>query len=185
MRAQRTNKDGKVNIKVKFTEEEDKKLRRIIRQYGTRNWLKVSSLMKTRNPRQCRERWNNYLNPDLTNDPWTPEEDRLLEEKYAELGQSWNAISKFFVGRSDNSLRNRYMKLSRARRRMMRYERFNMAPDPQATGDSFFMVNSDDNGVNDKDEGEQDSNTGNDLQLNFDVADFYDLFRPVVTFADW
>ncbi|KAH0788933.1 Myb-like DNA-binding domain containing protein [Histomonas meleagridis] len=71
--------------------------------------------MGTRNPRQCRERWNNYVNPDLRKDPWTPEEDKILEEKYAEIGPKWNKLARFLSNRSDNSIRNRWMMISRHR----------------------------------------------------------------------
>ena len=103
------------NNKVKFTDEEDKKLKSFVEKFGTKDWIHISNLMETRNPRQCRERWNNYVNPALRNDPWTPEEDLLLDAKYAEYGPSWNKISKFFINRSDNSIRNRWMMIARHR----------------------------------------------------------------------
>ena len=102
-------------LKIKFTEEEDVKLHRLVMQFGTKDWIKISQLMETRNPRQCRERWNNYVNPALRTDPWTPEEDMILDQKYAEYGPKWNKISKFFVNRSDNNIRNRWMMLARHR----------------------------------------------------------------------
>jgi hypothetical protein len=71
--------------------------------------------MQTRNPRQCRERFKNYLDPELNREPWTEEEDSLLEEKYREFGAKWNKIGQFFLNRSDNSLRNRWMMIDRRR----------------------------------------------------------------------
>lgn len=99
--------------KIKFTPEEDKRLVSLIKQYGSNDWIHISELMKTRNPRQCRERWNNYLNPNLRDDPWTIEEDKLLVDKYREFGTHWAKIAKFFVHRSDNSIRNRWQLLLR------------------------------------------------------------------------
>lgn len=107
-------------LKVKFTEEEDAKLQNLVMQYGTRDWIHISKLMGTRNPRQCRERWNNYVNPSLRTDPWTPDEDILLDAKYAEFGPRWNKISKFFKNRSDNNIRNRWMMISRHRAKSLR-----------------------------------------------------------------
>lgn len=104
-------------IKQKFTEEEDNKLRAIIENIGTVDWKKVANQMKSRNARQCRERWNNYLNPDLNDAPWTPEEDKLIEELYEKFGTQWNKIGKHFDNRSDNSLRNRWMKIKRSKKR--------------------------------------------------------------------
>ena len=111
---QHSNK-GKSTLKIKFTEEEDMKLHRLVMQFGAKDWIKISQLMETRNPRQCRERWNNYVNPALRTDPWTPEEDMLLDQKFAEYGPKWNKISKFFVNRSDNNIRNRWMMIARHR----------------------------------------------------------------------
>ena len=80
--------------KNKFTPEEDKKLQSLIQKYGAGDWLNISQMMGTRNPRQCRERWNNYLNPQLRVDPWTIEEDKLLVMKYQELGPHWAKIAR-------------------------------------------------------------------------------------------
>jgi hypothetical protein len=104
---------SKESKKTKFTLEEDKLLDRLVCELGVHNWAQISERMGTRNPRQCRERWNNYVRSDLRNDPFTPEEDRMLEIKFAEFGSKWNKISKFFYKRSDNSIRNRWMLLSR------------------------------------------------------------------------
>ena len=99
--------------KTKFTPEEDLKLINIVSSNCCFSWSQVALLMQTRNARQCRERWNNYLNPYLRNDPWSPEEDALLMQKHDEYGTQWRKISKFFNNRSDNALRNRYNLLKR------------------------------------------------------------------------
>ena len=100
-------------IKSKFTPEEDDFLMRLVLMHKNPNWNEIAAMMRTRNARQCRERWKNYLNPDLRLDPWTFEEDQLLIQKYSEFGSHWNKISKFFINRSDNSIRNRWQMLVR------------------------------------------------------------------------
>lgn len=100
-------------LKIKFSAEEDSKLLNLVQQYGTKNWVRISQMMETRNPRQCRERYNNYINPSLRKDNWKKEEDDLIEEKVLEFGPKWNKISKFFENRSDYSIRNRWMMLER------------------------------------------------------------------------
>lgn len=100
-------------IKCKFTPEEDKRLTELAMKSKMHNWNEIARQIGTRNARQCRERWNNYLNPELRNDPWTEEEDKLLMDKHAEFGTHWNKISKCFVNRSDNSVRNRWQLLMR------------------------------------------------------------------------
>ncbi|KAH0793122.1 Myb-like DNA-binding domain containing protein [Histomonas meleagridis] len=106
------------SLKIKFTEAEDDKLSKLVSIFGCKDWIMISKLMETRNPRQCRERWKNYLNPELRKDPWTPEEDKLLCQKHDELGAKWNKIARFFNNRSDNSLRNRWMLISRRKSKM-------------------------------------------------------------------
>jgi hypothetical protein len=110
-----TNQDKSVPMKIKFSPEEDAKLLDLVQRYGAKDWMKIANLMETRNARQCRERFKNYLNPDLRKDPWTREEDEILDQRYMEYGAKWNKISKFFVNRSDNAIRNRWMMMARHR----------------------------------------------------------------------
>jgi hypothetical protein len=102
-------------LKVKFTPKEDAHLLDLVAEYGTKDWISISALMGDRNPRQCRERYNNYLNPKLCNRLWSPEEDALLDEKVKQFGTKWNTIGHFFPNRSDMSLRNRWMMIERRR----------------------------------------------------------------------
>lgn len=85
--------------------------------YGTKNWFLISYKMGTRNPRQCRERWENYINPTLSTEPWSQDEDNLLREKYAEFGTKWGKIAKFFKNRSAIAARNRWYQLSKLDRK--------------------------------------------------------------------
>ncbi|EAY03753.1 Myb-like DNA-binding domain containing protein [Trichomonas vaginalis G3] len=98
---------------AKFTKDEDERLLKIIRQLGTRDWESIASCMKNRSPRQCRERWTNYLMPDLSSAPWTPEEDELLEKLYKIYGSKWSKIAAHLPNRSANIVRNRYRNNSR------------------------------------------------------------------------
>jgi hypothetical protein len=100
-------------LKLKFTPDEDELLSTLVTQYGDKDWCRIASLMGTRNARQCRERYKNYLTPNLQVGGWAPAEDDLLQQKFAEYGAKWNKISKFFVNRSPNALRNRSMMLTR------------------------------------------------------------------------
>ena len=92
----------------KFSIDEDNLLRRLVNEHGTTNWRFIADNMAGRNARQCRDRWKNYLMPGIKNAPWTPEEDQLLEEKYAALGSQWSRIAKFFPNRTDINVKNRW-----------------------------------------------------------------------------
>lgn len=92
--------------KIKFTKSEDEKLCSLVEKYGENEWTLISSQMENRNPRQCRERWKNCLNPKFSTNKWTKEEDKLLLQKFNEIGNHWNKITQYFPNRSMYSVRN-------------------------------------------------------------------------------
>jgi hypothetical protein len=96
-------------FKWKFTPLEDIRLTEVVLRCGCQNWGDVARYMPGRNPRQCRERWMNYINPQLSHTPLTAEEDLLLEKKYNEIGSHWKLIASFFPGRSRNFIKNYWM----------------------------------------------------------------------------
>jgi hypothetical protein len=103
------NSHNKGLPKNKFTPEEDIYLKEVIEHCGCKDWTEVAAYFPGRNPRQCRERWNNYVKPTIMKLPWSPFEDRLLEQKYADLGPKWHLIAKFFPNRSRNYVKNRWL----------------------------------------------------------------------------
>lgn len=61
--------------------------------HGEGSWAAiVASALPNRTSKQCRERWLNYLNPAIDHGPWTPEEDALLIQQHAVLGNQWARI---------------------------------------------------------------------------------------------
>ena len=101
--------------KSKFERYEDEKLKRLVAKFGTENWNTIAHKMKDRTVRQCRERWLNYLDPNLNKSEWTDEEDKLLYQKFDELGRRWKVIASFFENRTDISVKNRWLMLERHR----------------------------------------------------------------------
>lgn len=95
-------------IRKLFSAEEDALLSHIMFEQTFTTWIAVAAQIPGRSARQCRDRWANYLSPENKNGPWTPEEDEQLAEKYAELGPQWTTIAKFFDGRSENNVKNRW-----------------------------------------------------------------------------
>lgn len=108
---------GKIHPRSQFSAQEDEKLTNLVKLYGDDNWDDISNLMKNRNVRQCKERWFNYLAPNVKNCPWTPEEDALLEKLYSEYGSKWVKISQMIDGRTDTNVKNRYCLLQRHKKR--------------------------------------------------------------------
>ncbi|KAL4483607.1 hypothetical protein ABPG72_006673 [Tetrahymena utriculariae] len=105
-----------------WTEEEDQKLKEIIQKKGSNSnkWNEIakdlysSSVSKTfRKGKQCRERWNNHLDPDMKRGQWTDEEDLHLLQLSYENGSKWSFIAKQLKERTENAVKNRYKSLLR------------------------------------------------------------------------
>jgi hypothetical protein len=94
----------------RFSKEEDEKLRRLIRQYGTRDWATVSSCLSDRTARQCRHRYRNYLMDGRQRTAWTPAEDQMIITKFREFGPKWVRIATFLPRKSGNDVKNRWHK---------------------------------------------------------------------------
>ena len=63
-------------VKGAWSAEEDALLLKAIEANGTRKWSVLASHLPGRTGKQCRERWHNQLNPDISKSPWTEDEDR-------------------------------------------------------------------------------------------------------------
>ena len=109
--------------KQKFTDEDDQKLRLIVQQLGTKSWTDIAAAMGDRNPRQCKERWENYLDPTINKGPWTKAEDDLLIEKQLQLGSKWVTIARFFNRRTDAQVKNRWQLLDRKMKKQARKQK--------------------------------------------------------------
>jgi hypothetical protein len=94
--------------KQPFTQEEDQVILDFVRANGAKNWNCVASELDGRTPKQCRERWHNHLDPSIHKGPWSAEEDLILAEKQAVLGNKWAGIARFLPGRTDTLVKNRW-----------------------------------------------------------------------------
>ncbi len=97
----------------KFQPHEDAVLFSLVTEHPDWRWPKIAKKLGTKNARQCRDRYMNYLDPRLNHEEWTEEEDLMLVALYDCYGQHWVKISNGLGRRSVNSVRNRWQLLSR------------------------------------------------------------------------
>lgn len=95
-------------VKGHWTPEEDALLDEWVKTNGPSRWSDCSKQIVGRNGKQCRERWNNTLNPSLKKGKWSYSEDLKIIELYNSLGGKWCRMSDYLPGRSENAIKNRF-----------------------------------------------------------------------------
>lgn len=94
---------------------------------GLKKWTKIAKAIKSelgiegRTGKQCRERWHNHLNPEITKDDWTEEEEKKIFELQKQMGNKWSEIASLMPGRTDNAIKNCFY--SAIRRNLRKYNK--------------------------------------------------------------
>jgi hypothetical protein len=83
----------------RFFNDDDEELKWIARQCGTKDWSKIGSIMIIkRTNRECCNRWNLYLAPEINRQPWTTADgEELLERQHKLVRSDQNWENGFWI----------------------------------------------------------------------------------------
>lgn len=98
---------GVVLKKGPWTSTEDAILVDYVKKHGEGNWNAVqkhSGLFRC--GKSCRLRWANHLRPNLKKGAFTSEEERMIIELHAKMGNKWARMAAHLPGRTDNEIKN-------------------------------------------------------------------------------
>ncbi len=101
--------------KGRWTKEEDDQ---VILYYNIigKNWGLISKILKTRNWKQVRDRYLNYLDPNISNKPFTFEEDSKILNLYEKFGSSWKLYEPLFPERTSDLIKVRFYSMLKSKK---------------------------------------------------------------------
>ncbi|OMJ78567.1 hypothetical protein SteCoe_21591 [Stentor coeruleus] len=95
-----------------WSREEDNLIRKFVIEKKIMKWKFIANILyqtfnrELKSGKQCRERWHDYLDPNIKKDDWSKEEKILIFKLQRKFGNKWSKISKYLPGRTDNSIKN-------------------------------------------------------------------------------
>ncbi|KAK5860507.1 hypothetical protein PBY51_021977 [Eleginops maclovinus] len=94
--------------KPTWTKDEEEKLHRLVKEFGTDSWPSVSLHVK-RSEGECQRRWQQIKNPELVKGPWTQAEDDRVIDLVQNYGvKRWSLIAKHLLSRNGKQCRERW-----------------------------------------------------------------------------
>ncbi|KAI0124428.1 myb-like DNA-binding domain-containing protein [Xylariales sp. AK1849] len=103
-----------------WSQHEDRYLMSLVDTQGALNWVKISQMLGSRTPKQCRERYHQNLKPSLNHEPITADEGALIEQLVVQIGKRWAEIARRLHNRSDNAVKNWWNGSMNRRKRLYR-----------------------------------------------------------------
>uniref|UniRef100_A0AC35UCW9 Cell division cycle 5-like protein n=1 Tax=Rhabditophanes sp. KR3021 TaxID=114890 RepID=A0AC35UCW9_9BILA len=89
---------------------EDEILKAAIMKYGKNQWSRIASLLHRKSAKQCKARWQEWLDPRIKKTEWSREEDEKLLHLSKLMPTQWRTIAPL-VGRTAAQCLERYEQL--------------------------------------------------------------------------
>ena len=103
--------------KGQWSPEEDKLLLDAMARFqGHICWEELSKQIPGRTAKQCRERWQFRLHPDVSKAPFEPWEDEFIIFERQNNGNHWTEIARKLPGRTSCAVKNRWYTVLRNRK---------------------------------------------------------------------
>ncbi|XP_073139981.1 transcription factor MYB33-like isoform X2 [Henckelia pumila] len=133
--------------KTPWTPDEDNILRQYVEVHGEGNWGSIQEITGlNKSGRSCRNRWANYLRPNLKKGAFSAEEENLIIELHGKHGNKWAHIASQLHGRTDNEVKNywnmRQKKCQRAGLAIHRREMHQINHPPSSSPSQTFLSHS-------------------------------------------
>jgi myb proto-oncogene protein len=106
--------------KGRWTKDEDEQVMLYYNLVG-KNWGLISKILKKRNWKQVRDRFLNYLDPNISNKPFTNEEDLKIFKLYEKFGSSWRLYESFFPERTADLIKVRFYTITKSKNFLSNY----------------------------------------------------------------
>ena len=95
--------------KLSFTCDEDKKLTTLYYLFNGQ-WKIISEVLRSKTPRQCRDRWIFYLSPFCKNTTFSEEDFKQLFFLVNQYGHKWRLIG-IQMNKTPNQVKNAWKKI--------------------------------------------------------------------------
>ncbi|KAL0476390.1 Myb-related protein [Acrasis kona] len=118
----KTNKSKTKRTCARWTEDENRRLVEAVVKYEGKNWQAIAEEVANKTQDQCNQHWHRVINPLISKDPWTEEEDEILVQAVSDVGESsWKKVSERLVSkyttakRTDLQCRHRWIIIKKNR----------------------------------------------------------------------
>lgn len=86
---------------------EDEVLKVAVAKYGLNSWSRVASLLHRKSAKQCKARWNEWLDPSIKKIEWSREEEEKLLHLAKVFPSQWKTVASH-IGRTADQCSQRY-----------------------------------------------------------------------------